>query len=124
MHQRFFLIGLAMLTATVTQAQTARYCDGRLTANAHYSNVQTNGSRSVVTYFVQLQNQSGEPARYTVRFSAPHIQGAQNGSIVATLTSYQQVTTKLGMQNFSNPAGTGQMSQADLIRYTQVVCPR
>ena len=124
MHQRFFLIGLAMFTATVTQAQTARYCDGRLTANSHYSNVQSNGSRSTVTYFMQLQNQSGETVRYTVRFSAPHIQGALNGSVVATLASHQQVTTKLGMQNFSNPAGTGQLSQADMIRYTQVVCPR
>ncbi len=123
MHQRFFLIGLAMFTATVTQAQMARYCDGRLTAN-FYSNVQSTGSRSTVTYLMQLQNQSGEGVHYTVRFIAPHIQGAQKGSAVAALGPHQLVTPKLGMQDFSNPSGTGQLSQSDMNRYTQVVCPR
>ncbi|UPY37123.1 hypothetical protein [Sediminicoccus sp. KRV36] len=128
MSKRFTLAALAALpiafASVGAQAQMARYCDGRIVANSFYSNVQSNGSRSSVPYFVQLQNQSGESIRYTVRFTAPHIIGAQNGSVVAHLASYQQVTVQLGQQNFNNPSGTGQLSQADMIRYTQVTCPR
>lgn len=128
MSKRFTLAALAALPIAFAsmgaQAQMARYCDGRIVANSFYSNVQSNGSRSTVPYFVQLQNQSGEPIRYTVRFTAPHIMQAQNGSVVATLASYQQATVTLGQQSFTNPSGTGQLSQADMIRYTQVTCPR
>lgn len=128
MSKRFALAALAALPIAFAslgaQAQMARYCDGRVVANSFYSNVNSNGSRSTVPYFVQLQNQSGEPIRYTVRFTAPHITQAQNGSVVATLASYQQATVTLGQQSFNNPGGTGQLSQADLIRYTQVTCPR
>ncbi len=106
------------------QAQTARYCDGRIVANAFYSHVDSNGSRSTVPYFVQLQNQSGEAIRYTIRFTAPHIMQPQNGSTLATLASYQQAAVTLGRQSFNNPGGVGQLSQAELIRYTQVTCPR
>lgn len=112
------------LAAGSAQAQMARYCDGRIVANSFYSNVQSTGSRSTGIYFVQLQNQSGEPIRYTVRFTAPHNREAQNGSVVANLASYQQATVTLGKQNFNNAAGTGILSQADIMRYTQVVCPR
>ena len=131
MTKRFTLTALAAMAAlpialasTGAQAQMARYCDGRIVANSFYSNVQSNGSRSTVTYFVQLQNQSGDPIRYTVRFTAPHVFEAQNGSVVAHLASYQQATITLGKQNFNNPSGQGLLSQADMIRYTQVVCPR
>lgn len=128
MSKRFTLAALAALPIAFAsmgaQAQMARYCDGRIVANSFYSNVQSNGSRSTVPYFVQLQNQSGDPIRYTVRFTAPHIMQAQNGSVVATLASYQQATVTLGQQSFTNPSGTGQLSQADMIRYTQVTCPR
>jgi hypothetical protein len=128
MSKRLTLAALAALPIAFAsmgaQAQMARYCDGRITANAFYSNVQSNGSRSTVPYFVQLQNQSGEPIRYTVRFTAPHIMEAQNGSVIATLASYQQVTVTLGKQSFTNPSGSGQLSQADMMRYTQVTCPR
>lgn len=106
------------------QAQMARYCEGRIVANSFYSNVQSNGSRSTVVYYAQLQNQSGEAIRYTVRFRAPNTLMPQNGSVVATLASYQQVTVTLGSQNFSNPSGMGQLSQADITRFTEVVCPR
>ncbi|MBS7791185.1 hypothetical protein KTR66_14370 [Roseococcus sp. SDR] len=128
MSKRFTLAALAALPIAFAsmgaQAQMARYCDGRIVANAFYSNVQSNGSRSTVPYYVQLQNQSGETIRYTVRFTAPHIMGAQNGSTIAHLASYQQVTVLLGSQSFTNPSGTGQLSQADMMRYTQVTCPR
>lgn len=128
MSKRFALAALAALPLAFAsfgaQAQMARYCDGRIVANSFYSNVQSNGSRSTVPYLVQLQNQSGEAIRYTVRFTAPHIMGAQNGSTVAHLASYQQVTVTLGTQSFNNPSGQGQLSQADMIRYTQVTCPR
>lgn len=128
MSKRLTLAALAALPIAFAsmgaQAQMARYCDGRIVANSFYSNVQSNGSRSTVPYFVQLQNQSGDPIRYTVRFTAPHIMQAQNGAVVATLASYQQATVTLGQQSFNNPSGTGQLSQADMIRYTQVSCPR
>lgn len=128
MSERFTLAALAALPMVFAsmgaQAQMAQFCDGRIVANAFYSNVQSNGSRSTVPYFVQLQNRSGETIRYTVRFTAPHIMGAQNGSTLAHLASYQQVTVTLGTQSFNNPSGTGQLSQADMIRYTQVTCPR
>ena len=128
MSKRLALAALAALPIAFAsfgaQAQMARYCEGRIVANSFYSNVQSNGSRSTVPYFVQLQNQSGEAIRYTVRFTAPHIMQAQNGSTVAHLASYQQVTVQLGVQSFSNPSGTGQLSQADMVRYTQVTCPR
>ena len=131
MSKRFTLTALAAMAAlpialasSGAQAQMARYCDGRIVANAFYSNVNSNGSRSQGVYFVQLQNQSGDPIRYTVRFTAPHILEAQNGSVVAHLASYQQVTVQLGKQNFNNPSGQGILSQHDMMRYTQVVCPR
>jgi hypothetical protein len=104
------------------QAQMAQFCDGRIVANAFYSNVQSNGSRSTVPYFVQLQNRSDDTIRYAVRFTAPHIMAPQNGSVDAHLTRYQQVTVTLGTQSIGNPSGTGQLSQADMIRYTQVLC--
>jgi hypothetical protein len=128
MLKRLTLTALAALpiafAAPGAQAQQASYCDGRIVANSFYSNVQSNGSRASVRYFVQLQNRSGEAIRYTVRFTAPHTLEAQNGSIVAHLASYQQVTVQLGVQNLNNPSGTGQFSQADIMRYTQVTCPR
>lgn len=114
----------ALPIASDAQAQQARFCDNRIVANSFYSNVNSTGSRAQVSYFVQLQNQSGEPIRYTVHFTAPHILEAQNGAVVATLASYQQATITLGKQNFNNAAGTGQLSQADLMRYTRVNCPR
>ena len=128
MSKRFTLAALAALPIAFAsmgaQAQMATYCDGRITANAFYSNVISNNTRSTVTYFVQLQNRSGDAIRYTVRFTAPNVQMPQTGSVVATLASYQQVTVTLGQQSFNNPSGTGQLSQQDMIRYTQVNCPR
>ena len=129
MTRRLALTALAaalpiILASTGAQAQMARYCDGRITANSFYSNVQSNGPRSTVSYFVQLQNASPEAIRYTVRFTAPNIRNAQNGSTVAHQASYQQVTVSLGQQAMNNPSGTGQLSQADIMRYTQVACPR
>ncbi|WP_431303927.1 hypothetical protein [Sediminicoccus sp. BL-A-41-H5] len=128
MSKRFTLAALAALPIAFAsmgaQAQMATYCDGRIVANSFYSNVISNNTRSTVPYFVQLQNRSGDPIRYTVRFTAPNIQMPQTGSVVATLASYQQVTVTLGQQSFNNPSGTGQLSQQDLIRYTQVTCPR
>jgi Cu2+-containing amine oxidase len=125
---RFTLAALAALPIAFAsmgaQAQMASYCEGRIVANAFYSNVQSNGSRSTAIYHVQLQNRSGDPIRYTVRFTAPGTQMAQTGSPVATLASYQQVTVTLGQQSFNNPSGTGQLSQQDMIRFTQVACPR
>ncbi len=118
------MLVFAAAFATSAHAQMARYCEGKLAANAFYQNVQSNGSRSTADYFLQIQNQSNEPMRYAVRFVAPHIVHAQNGSVVANLAAYQQVTVKLGSQNFNNPAGTGSLSQADLMRYTQIVCPK
>lgn len=131
MSKRFSFTVLAAVAAlpialapTGAQAQMARYCEGRLVANSFYSNVQSNGSRSTGVYFIQLQNQSGEPVRYTVRFNAPHTLQAQNGSAVATLSGYQQTTIQLGKQNFNNPSGQGILGLADMARYTQVTCPR
>lgn len=128
MSKRLTLAALAALplafASVDAKAQMASYCEGRITANSFYSNVNSNGSRSTATYYVQLQNRSGDPIRYTVRFTAPHIMNAQNGSVVATLASYQQVTVTLGQQSFTNPSGTGQLSQQDMVRYTQVTCPR
>jgi len=128
MSKRLTIAAIAALpiafASMSAQAQMASYCDGQIMANAFYANVQSNGSSSTVSYFVQLQNRSVQPMRYTVRFTAPHIMNAQNGSVVAILASYQQVTVTLGSQRFSNPAGTGQLSQADMIRYTQLACPR
>ena len=131
MTNRFKLAALAAtaalplaLASTGAQAQMARYCEGRIVANAFYSNVQSNGSRSTGIYFMQLQNISGEPIRYTVGFTAPRTHEAQSGSPVAHLASYQQVTVQLGKQNFNNPAGTGILSQQDMMRYTQVHGPR
>jgi hypothetical protein len=126
MSKRFTLAALAALPIAFAsmgaQAQLAQFCDGRIVANSFYSNVQSNGSRSTVPYIVQLQNRSDETIRYRVRFTAPHIMSPQNGSTVAHLTRYQQVTVTLGTQSFNNPSGTGQLSQADMIRYTQVTC--
>jgi len=128
MSKRMTLTALAALPIAFAsmgaQAQMARYCDGRVVANSFYSNVQSNGARSTVVYYVQLQNHSGEPIRYTVRFRAPNTLMPQNGTVMATLASYQQVTVTLGSQNFSNPSGTGQLSQADITRFTEVACPR
>ena len=128
MSKRLTLAALAALPIAFAsfgaQAQMARYCDGRIVANAFYGNVLSNGSRSVVVYFVQLQNQSSDSVRYTVRFTAPGVFEAQNGGTIAHLARYQQVTVTLGKQNFNNPSGNGQLSQADMMRHTQVNCPQ
>ena len=126
MLNRFFLSAVVALSfvATAAQAQMARYCQGQVLANSFYSNIQSNGSRSTVSYFTQLQNASADPVRYTLRFTAPHIFEAQNGSGIARLEPYQQVTVLLGRQSFNNPSGSGLLSQADMIRYSKVVCPR
>lgn len=125
---RFTLAALAALPIAFAsmgaQAQMATYCDGRIAANAFYPTVASNGSRSTVTYFVQLQNRSDLPIRYTVRFRAPNTQMPQTGSVVATLASYQQVTVTLGQQSFNNPSGSGQLNQQDMMRFTEVTCPR
>lgn len=131
MTNRFKLTALAAaaalplaLASTGAQAQMATYCEGRIVANAFYSNVLSNGSRSTGVYFVQLQNRSDQAIRYTVRFTAPHTHEAQNGHPIAHLASYQQVTVQLGKQNFNNPSGQGILGQHDMMRYTQVHCPR
>lgn len=128
MSKRITLAALAALPIAFAsmgaQAQMATYCDGRITANAFYANVTGTGSTSTATYFVQLQNRSGDAIRYAVRFRAPNVINAQSGQPIATLASYQQVTITLGQQNFRNPAGTGQLSQQDMIRFTEVQCPR
>lgn len=132
MSKRFTLAALAALpiafSALGVQAQQARYCDGRIVANSFYSNVNSDGRSSVVSYFVQLQS-TGDAIRYGVTFDPrrqllPHVTEAQTGSPVATLASYQQVTILLGKQRFTNPGGSGQLSQTDIARYTTVTCPR
>lgn len=128
MSKRLTLAALATLPIAFAsfgaQAQMARYCDGRIAANSFYTNILSNGSRSTAVYFVQLQNLSNTAISYTVRFTAPGIMEAQNGSVLAHLANYQQVTVTLGKQNFNNPSANGQLTQADMIRYTQVTCPR
>ncbi len=132
MSKRLALAAFAALpmafAAASAQAQQARFCDGRIVANAFYSNVNSTNRTSVVTYFVQLQS-TGDAIRYAVTFDQrrqlrPLATEAQSGTPVATLASYQQVTITLGKQSFNNPAGTGQLSQADIARYTTVTCPR
>ena len=132
MSKRLALAACAALplafAAAGAQAQQARYCDGRIVANAFYSNVASNGRTSVVTYFAQLQS-TGDTIRYAVTFDQrrqlrPLATEAQSGTPVATLASYQQVTITLGKQAFNNPSGTGQLNQADIARYTTVTCPR
>lgn len=123
MYPWFVLIGLAMLTSTATQAQTTvRYCDGKLLAHSFYSTVQTNGISSVVSYHMQLQNTSGQPIRYTVRFSAPGSLGAQNEPTGASLAPYQLASTTLGTQSLNNPTGNGRLRTPDVIQFTQVTC--
>ena len=132
MSKRLSLAALAALPIAFAsmgaQAQQARFCDGRIVANSFYSNVNSNGRSSVVTYFVQLQS-TGDSIRYNVTFDGrrqlrPLVTEAQTGSPVATLASYQQVTITLGKQAFNNPGGTGQLRQPDTARYTVVACPR
>jgi len=131
MFKRFALAALAAasisaLVPTQAQAQTARYCDGRINANSFYSTVQSDGRRSVVSYFVTLQS-TGDEMRYSVTFDArrqatPTVTEAQNGSPVANLASYQQVTILLGKQAFNNPGGTGLLNASQLAQYTTVSC--
>ncbi len=127
MPKRFILAALCALPisfmATPAQAQIASYCNGTLVANAFYHEVQSNGARSTVSYRLQLQNRTASAARYSVRFVAPNARDAQNGSVIASLAGYQQVTILLGRQTFNNPSGAGLVGQADVVRYTQVLCP-
>ena len=121
-------ISAAALLPAEAQAQQARYCDGRINANSFYSNVNSTGQRSVVSYFMQLQS-TGDAIRYTVTFDGrrqlhPRVTEAQSGSPVATLASYQQVTILLGKQAFNNPGGTGLLNATQMAQHTTVACPR
>lgn len=128
MPKRFMLATLCALSLTfisaAAHAQLARYCDDRLVVNSFYNTVQSNGSRATSSYFAQVQNRTKEPVRYSLRFTAPKAVEAQNGSVVSTLAPYQQVTILLGKQQFNNPSGAGALSQSDVNRYTQAVCPK
>ena len=115
------LFGVVLPSA---HAQVAKYCDGNLVVNSIYSNVDSNGSRSSVSYFVQVQNLSAQATRFSVRFAAPNVVAAQNGSAVATIASYQQLTVTLGKLQFNNPAGSGAPRPHELLKYVQVTCPR
>lgn len=129
---RYALAALAALPIAFAsigaQAQTASYCGGKIAANAFYSNVISNGSRSTVVYFAQLQNRTGQSVNYHVAFDgfrrlSPPATNTQSGTEMATLTSYQQVTVNLGQQSFNNPTGTGGLNQGDIARYVTVACP-
>ncbi len=126
MPKRFMLATLYALSLTfisaAAHAQTASYCDDRLVVNSFYSAVQSNGSRATSSYFAQVQNRTTKPIRYSLRFAAPKVVEAQNGSIISTLASYEQVTILLGKQQFNNAFGTGTLRQSDINKYTQAVC--
>jgi hypothetical protein len=97
-------------------------------ANSFFSNVNSSGRTSVVTYFAQLQS-TGDSIRYAVTFDQrrqlrPLATEAQTGTPEATLASYQQVTITLGKQAFSNASGTGWLGQPDIGRFTTVNCTR
>ena len=133
MFKRFALAALAAasisaMVPTQAQTQTARYCDGRINANSFYSTVQSDGRRSVVSYFVMLQS-TGDAIRYSVTFDArrqatPNVTEAQNGSPIGHLNNWDQVTITLGKQRFANPGGEGQLSVSQIERYTTVTCPQ
>lgn len=117
------LLFAAALPSAHAQA-TARYCDGTLALNSIFSRLQSEGSRSTVSYFAQLQNLSNGSQRFSIRFTAPDVLQAQNGSSVGTLASYQTQTITLGKRQFNNPAGTGAPAAQDMLRFVQVNCPR
>ena len=126
MPKRFMLATLCALSLTfisaAAHAQTASYCNDRLVVNSFYSAVDSNGSRATSSYFAKVQNITTEPIRYSLRFAAPKVVEAQNGSIISTLASYQQATILLGKQQFNNPSWAGTLSQSDIKKYTQAVC--
>ena len=131
MFKRFTLAALAAasisaLVPTQAQAQTARYCDGRINAVSFYSTVQSERRRTVLSYFVVLQSM-GDEIRYSVTFDARRqatssVTEAQNGSFVGYLASNQQVTILLGKQAFTHPGGTGLINASEMVQYTTVSC--
>ncbi|MDB5415916.1 MAG: hypothetical protein JWR10_4251 [Rubritepida sp.] len=103
------------LASGAAQAQIAQYCGGKIVANAFYNNVQSNGSRSTVSYYVQLQNRTAERIPlYAVTFSYNLAHNRQNGSNSASLPPYQQVTILLGTQTLNNASGTGALNATDV----------
>ena len=105
-------------------AQVAKFCDGNLVVNSIYSNVDSNGSRSTVSYIVQVQNLSDQAKRFSLRFTAPNVVAAQNGSAVATIASYQQLTVTLGKLQSNNPAGSSAPRPHEMLKYVQLTCLR
>lgn len=103
-------------------AQAARYCNDSLVVNAAYSNLNSNGSRATVTYFVQIQNLANHSQRYNLRFTAPLILEAQNGSNFFSLAPYQQGTVTLGKRQVNNPSGSGALTPNEALKFVQIVC--
>ncbi|WP_424810580.1 hypothetical protein [Roseococcus sp. YIM B11640] len=107
------------LAAGGAQAQIATYCNGSVSANAFYNNVQSNGRNSTVLYYAQFQNRTNRVIPlYSVTFSYTpahdRISGSPPPPAGPSLQPYQQVTVLLGKQNFTNPSGHGALSPYDL----------
>lgn len=111
------------------QAQIATYCNGSVSANAFYNNVQSNGRSSTVSYYVQLQNRTNQAIpliSVTFGYTAAYDRIAGSPPGTRGLQPYQQITVLLGKQNFNNPSGQGALSPYDVNNgtphATSVVC--
>ncbi len=118
-------LGLAMAPTAEAQAQTyPSYCNGRLQAASFYSTTSSNGRTSAVSYYLILQNVTGQNVTYAVAFNATQARNRPNGTQFSTLHPWgTSPSILLGVDTLNNPGGTGALSNVyDLPPATRVIC--
>ncbi|WP_424810812.1 hypothetical protein [Roseococcus sp. YIM B11640] len=119
-------LGMTALPMRDAAAQTApaSYCHNRIQAVSFYGSVASDGRTSTVSYYVILQNRTGEPVHFAVAFNATQAQNRPNGTMFSTLGPWgNSGPILLGIDRFNNPSGSGALSNVyDLPPATQVVC--
>jgi hypothetical protein len=111
----------AILAAQPAQAQTASYCDGRLTASDFRAIINPNGSGARVDYSMQLRNETATNLAYAVTFNARFAERRQYGASTS-IGGGRTTRVALGLQFTPSPTGAGSPNAAQLPAFVTVAC--
>lgn len=117
---------LGFAAAPVTEAAAQgypSYCGGRLQAASFYSTISATSTSSTTSYWLILQNTTGNEVGFAVAFNAHQANNRPNGTHFTMLGRWgTSQSILLGRQMVHNPSGSGALKLSDLPGNTRVTC--
>jgi len=117
-------LGLAASPVTRAAAQGyPSFCEGKLQAASFYSTITATATSSTTSFWLILQNTTGNNVIFAVTFNAHQVNSRPNGTHFTMLRPWgTSQSILLGRQTVHNPSGSGALTLRDLPGNTRVTC--